>query len=480
MDGPDAQRWERLLTWLRREHGMDTDAMYVQARNAPGAGRGLFAVKEIPASTLLFQVPSTALMNGNTVPPLYPQIKKGKLSAVQFVSLHLLLHKPAGEDDSLDSTFGPYISTLPRDFSSHPLTWFARGVLGKPESRTSSFLDHLPPSTLQTVVRLHKRFRQDFKAVVDVMAEHPDLLAQSSRHDLQGASSVDTDELFLDYLWAWLNVNTRCIYHRIRSTQSDPDNFTLCPVLDFANHRLEDTHIFPVISSDAWGHPPPPGRKQKAAAYAFFGPSSRSISEGQELFLKYGSHSNRFLFAEYGFANSVAEGDVAKGDYPGEIDVQEIVEQKVVKAGPAAPLIRSTLEDAQYWGEWTLDSTPAPAHPSWRLISALRLLCALEGFPGDSPAETQPVIREWMDVTNGLKSKISQENEDQWRARLTSICEVIQGRARQNLSALHTAHALGDSPGWFPWMLETVRTLWREELEVAEGVLASVQAGIEF
>ena len=47
-------------------------------------------------------------------------------------------------------------------------------------------------------------------------------------------------------------VNTRCIFYRIQPNLSDPDNFTLCPILDFANHSHGKTYIFPVIDSEIW------------------------------------------------------------------------------------------------------------------------------------------------------------------------------------------------------------------------------------
>lgn len=33
----EKQRWERLLKWLKEEHGMKTDALHIEARDVPGA-----------------------------------------------------------------------------------------------------------------------------------------------------------------------------------------------------------------------------------------------------------------------------------------------------------------------------------------------------------------------------------------------------------------------------------------------------------
>ncbi|KAI0670446.1 SET domain-containing protein [Trametes maxima] len=473
----DKQRWERLRKWLSQKHGMDTDVLRVEPREIPGAGRGLVATETIPPSAMLFRVPASALMNVKTIPPLYPQIKTGKLSGIQLVSMHLLLHKPTGDNDSLCDAFGPYMSTLPRDFSSHPLSWFVRRQLGKEDPRTSYLLDHIPPGTWQSIIKLSERFWKDWEAVADIVKDNPSVLAGSSRPELRAMRSVETEGLLLDYIWAWLNVNTRCIFYRTRHKRSDPDNFTLCPVLDFANHGVGRTHIFPVIDSEAWGAPVP---LAKAEPYAFFGTSEQSIAEGEELLLKYGSHSNSFLFTEYGFVNICSEGAVLNGDQSGEVDVQEIVEELLEKAGPVKVLIKRTLEDSRYWGEWTLDRSSTSAAPSWRLIAALRLICALERFSGEATIEQNMAVQSWKGVTNGIRNHISPENEAKWRSTLARMCEAICDRARENLAALSSVQTTQDGPTWLPWMQENVRALWREQSEVAKAVLSGVRAGEEF
>ena len=110
-------------------------------------------------------MPSTALLNQTTVAKLYPQLHKRKLSATQLVSLHLLLHKPHGDADSSDPAFGPYISTLPREFSSHPLTWMVKQKLGQESNWELRILGLLPPSSAQKVTELYMRFWKDWETV---------------------------------------------------------------------------------------------------------------------------------------------------------------------------------------------------------------------------------------------------------------------------------------------------------------------------
>ncbi|EIW60445.1 SET domain-containing protein [Trametes versicolor FP-101664 SS1] len=481
----EKERWERLLKWLKQEHGMKTDALHIEARDVPDAGRGLFATAEIPPSSTLFEIPRTALINVKTVLARYPHIKEGRLTGTQLVSLYLLLHKPSGDADSLDRTFGPYISTLPRDFSSHPLTWLVNRKLKKEDPCESYFLDQVPPSTWESIVKLNKRFWKDWDAVAKFMKEDSAIVASSSRPALKTAKALDSNDTLLDYLWAWLNVNTRCIFCRLEQSPSHPDNFTLCPILDFANHGTGLTHIFPVTDSDIWGSPKHHRRDSRAQArtsmFTFLGSSDYGLAEGQELLLKYGAHPNRFLFTEYGFVNPLTDGAVATSTYSAEVDVQDLVEELIEKTGSVAPLIKSTLDEGGYWGDWTLHSSPNSAFPSWRLISALRLICALERYSGETTMQTRLAIDSWLDVTNGSKDIISRVNEDAWRKKLLWLCETVRYRARKDrVSALDAASLPQGGSAWVPWQSESVRILWKEELEVAEAVLASIQAGVEF
>src|ERR1700709_2393253 len=103
-------------------------------------------------------------MNIRTLKSLHPTSGPTRLTATQMISLHLYLNRPHGSEDSLDPHYGPYISTLPREFDSHPLTWFVRSKIGM-ESEGISLLGYLPPSVLASLVKLHERFCQDWAAV---------------------------------------------------------------------------------------------------------------------------------------------------------------------------------------------------------------------------------------------------------------------------------------------------------------------------
>lgn len=105
-------------------------------------------------------------MNKMTLKRLYPpNIRVDKtLTAVQLISMHLYIWRPRADEDSADPFFGPYISILPRDFGSHPLTWLVLSKLNKADDLlfSESLLDSLPPSVLAALHRLHTRFWDDW------------------------------------------------------------------------------------------------------------------------------------------------------------------------------------------------------------------------------------------------------------------------------------------------------------------------------
>ena len=126
-------------------------------------------------STALFKVPATALLNCKTAASLYHSIRGRKLTGVQLVSLHLFLHKPLGDADSTDTAFGPYISTLPRDFSAHSLYWVVKRDLKREDPWEQHVLDTLPPEVRRKLVALRQRFWDDWRVVSRTMVRSADL-----------------------------------------------------------------------------------------------------------------------------------------------------------------------------------------------------------------------------------------------------------------------------------------------------------------
>ncbi len=150
-------------------------------------------------------------------------------------------------------------------------------------------------------------------------------------------------------------MNTRCIYYQLDASPSSPSNLTLCPILDFANHTPLDTHIVPLLPSNSppgvSGNPKFPRPRSKIGGdYIFLSSNSACIETDQEVFLRYGAHSNSKLFVDYGFVNSSPEGSVFNGDTDGEVDVQDILEPVFDQRGATGSWMKSILEEEGYWG----------------------------------------------------------------------------------------------------------------------------------
>ena len=136
--------------------------------------------------------------------------------------------------------------------------------------------------------------------------------------------------------------------------------------------------------------------------------------------------------------------------------------------------------------DWTMHSSPKPAHPSYRLITALRLFHHLEEADDASGllrnVPTDSLIRDWRRVIQGEVEKLSEENEYRWRNSITVICQKIILRAaagKEVVDDLENIRAQ-ERPVWWKWVQTNLRSLWDEESEVARLVLNSVQSGEEF
>lgn len=75
------------------------------------------------------------------------------------------------------------------------------------------------------------------------------------------------------------------------------------------------------------------------------------MKKGDQLFLRYGSHSNAFLFSEYGFVLPKPAGDGEEGeDFQnyGQVLVDDIVFEMFERKGK--PWMRDALQKWDYWG----------------------------------------------------------------------------------------------------------------------------------
>lgn len=129
----------------------------------------MFARTSIEPSSVLFTIPSSALLNSLTLSPHYPQAHP-KLTCTQYISLHLYLHRPVSDHRSRDPLFGPYISVLPKNFDSHPLAWLWKQQHGRTDSNFEiQLLDALPSQIMLKLNRILGLFNKDLTRIQDYL-----------------------------------------------------------------------------------------------------------------------------------------------------------------------------------------------------------------------------------------------------------------------------------------------------------------------
>lgn len=129
---------------------------------------------------------------------------------------------------------------------------------------------------------------------------------------------------------------------------------------------------------------------------------------------------------------------------------------------------------------WMMHSAPQPAHPSYRLTTALRLYDMISGGTVEVPSDPDIALKPWYDTVLGRRETVSIENEEAWRCTLLSICDTVEKRAEASMKSITDTPSPRDPTEWYEWMLENVRVLWWEERSVAIAVAVSVRDGIEF
>lgn len=108
----------------------------------------------------------------------------------------------------------------------------------------------------------------------------------------------------------------------------------MCPLIDLANHSASND----VLLMKPKKHEPRPG-KQLPTDFIFMLPE-RSLLKEEEVFLRYGEHCNRLLFAEYGFVDEHAGK---------EVNVLDVIKQLLAQKKQTSTYL-DILEEEGYLG----------------------------------------------------------------------------------------------------------------------------------
>ncbi|PNY23577.1 Ribosomal lysine N-methyltransferase set11, partial [Tolypocladium capitatum] len=188
-----------------------------------------------------------------------------------------------------------------------------------------------------------------------------------------------------DFLYAWILVNSRTFYHTTPQTKRrlpKDDHMALQPVADLFNHSPDGCCSVAFDQAD------------------FTITTTRAHAPGDELFIRYGPHSNDFLLVEYGFT-------MGRGSNPWD----ETCLDPYLCPAFSAPQ-RRRLADAGFWEGYMLDARTA----CYRSQTALRMLCVTP--------------RQWQAALDGARDE--DRDEDAIDAELIKVLrryeEDIRGR----------------------------------------------------
>lgn len=324
-------------------------------KHTEGSGRGLYAADSIGSNERLVRIPPLFLLNFTTVlahitkhndkitlteppynniyvpQPVYDSVGRFyaelslqmllELLSFQLISFFLVLERSRGAN----SYWKPFIDMLPdiSELGLAPIVWKIHNV-----ANCDLLWRMLPRSARKHADSVVARFEKDYLVVTQKIPNSSTLICRE------------------DFLWAWMCINSRCLYMEMPQSKDANDNFTMAPYVDFLNHLNDDQCG---IKIDTLG---------------FHVVTSCNYLPGEELYFSYGPHSNEFLFCEYGF--SLREN---KWNY---IDISDFI----------VPLLRPAhvdfLKKTGYYGEYTVNSSGM----SFRTEIALAVL--QEGSPEDS------------------------------------------------------------------------------------------------
>ncbi|KAI7825558.1 hypothetical protein BX661DRAFT_39713 [Kickxella alabastrina] len=358
------------------------------------------------------------------------------------------------------SEWASYIGSLPRDFGSVPLYALSGEgpsssvAAGSPEARWVAA--HLPRPMRLRLAAQQARLFADWSATAA-------FLAAAGLAPLRG---------WRLYVWAWLAVNTRCIHlgaaaasqTSAGTAQGRPaasgagagaDTMALAPVLDFLNHSETadvETHF-----DQRTGH--------------FVIRTQRAFARGQEVFISYGPHDNRFMLLEYGFVLARNPFQVLELDDAVSAWVAA-AEARLLAARPAAALMRpdglrrlvDTLRQHGLWGDFTISLDDL--EPSYRLQAALRLLLAAE----QRGATAKGAIARWERWRRGGPTEDAEGAENAAvRAWVEAVCARLAAEAERML--VGTAAASLAQPGVDAFLVRCLHTVWLEISAIATPLL---------
>ncbi|MBW0515822.1 hypothetical protein O181_055537 [Austropuccinia psidii MF-1] len=376
-------KWVKLQAWLNDHHQAGHLTCKATLTSSDNRGRTLISNQDIEDASPILSISHSALLNPRTLPSSFLVAHCQSLSSTQILTLYLSHHRSCQRTEAktkLESAFDPYLATFPTKFSGIPLVWLLESTFQDLQSIHGT--DHLALNQLKThhSIRHHSSFglnSHTFKLLSHSTALKSDQVSRRFMADWEGLLKslhhVDFHEICLsDLLWAWLVVNTRCVWYNLGCKNHD-DNISLVPAVDMANHNphsqvtlIATPHTFTMYSSY------PRGTFASPKTHTIMSSSKPetnsndkiSIYSGQEIMFSYGPHGNSTLLAEYGF--------IADSNPWDSIDLTDAIQSHFEISQDDANEKKLMLQSAGYWGDYTIQCSSLEI--SHRIFIALRLL----------------------------------------------------------------------------------------------------------
>ncbi|XP_057602235.1 SET domain-containing protein 4-like [Hippopotamus amphibius kiboko] len=389
-----------LKKWLKDRKFEDTNLIPIRFPGM-GTGRGLVSKTSLQEGHMIISLPESCLLTTDTVIRSYlrPYIAKWQPLPSPLLALctFLVSEKHAGDR----SPWKPYLEVLPKAYTCP--------VCLEPE------VVNLLPEPLKAKAREQRtRLWEFFSSSRDFFSSLQPLFSEA----------VESIFSYSALLWAWCTANTRAVYLKRpwrRCFSAEPNTCALAPFLDLLNHS-PDVQVKATFN-------------EETRCYEIR--TVTSCGKHKEVFICYGPHDNHRLLLEYGFVamrNPHACVYVLKDKYLPSADKQ--MNKKI-----------SILEDHNFVENFTFGWDG----PSWRLLTALKLLCLeAEEFTC------------WKKVLLG--EIISDTNEKTSLDIAQKICHYFieeTNAVLQKVSHMKDEVALTNQ-------LTLVETLWTEELKILQ------------
>ncbi|KAF4118429.1 SET domain-containing protein 4 [Onychostoma macrolepis] len=313
-----------LRRWLK-EKGFTSQSLIPVSFH--DTGRGLMTTQAIKAKDSVISLPEKCLLTTETVLKSYmgDYIKRWHPPVSPLLALCSFLIAERHHGDA--SKWSPYINILPKTYTC-------------PVYFSDDIIDLLPRSLQKKASEQKEQFQELYCCSLMFFRSFQPLFTQP------------TELLFTqDALrWAWCSVNTRTVYmehDQSNYLSREKDIYALAPYLDLLNHC-------PNVQVEA-------GFNKQTRCYEV--KSVQGSKKFQQAFINYGPHDNHRLLLEYGF---VASGNPHSVVYVDLGTLKLCLDEKDKQLTQKLLYLRDN--------DFLRNLTFGMDGPSWRLMTALRLL----------------------------------------------------------------------------------------------------------